>query len=108
MLLLAVSSWQGRENSAHFRTVNLDGLGVDQDECNYCRNRAFVDPGVNRAALDQDITGLQTHDIVFEFAIKLTRQLNRVVHGFRAMFESHASGSEFVHSERRAATAAQI
>jgi hypothetical protein len=72
-VLLTVSFWQGWENSAHFRTVNLDGLGVDQDECNYCRNRAFVDPCVNRAALDHDITGLQTHDlIVFEFAIKLT------------------------------------
>jgi hypothetical protein len=72
MLSLAVSSWQGREKSAHFLTVNLDGFGVDQDECNYCRNQAFVNPGVNRTALDQDITGLQIHDlIVFEFAIKL-------------------------------------
>src|SRR6202051_4582154 len=108
-VLLTVSFWQGRENSAHFRTVNLDGLGVDQDECNYCRNRAFVDPCVNRAALDQDITGLQTHElIVFELAIKLTRQLNRVVHGFRAVCESHTSGSEFVNSERCAATVAHV
>ena len=108
-VLLTVSFWQGRENSAHFRTVNLDGLGVDQDKCNDCRNRAFVDPCVNRAALDQDITGPQMHDlIIFEFAIKLARQLNRVVHGFRAVRESHASGSEFVNSERRAATVAHV
>ena len=37
-VLLTVSFWQGRENSAHFRTVNLDGLGVDQDECGDRRN----------------------------------------------------------------------
>jgi hypothetical protein len=80
VFLLAVCFWRSRENSVHFRAVNLDGFGVDQDECDYCRNRAFVDPCVNRAALDQDNTGLQMHDlIVFEFAIKLTRQLNRVV-----------------------------
>jgi hypothetical protein len=41
-VLLTVSFWQGRENSAHFRTVNLDGLGVDQDEGGDRRNRAFV------------------------------------------------------------------
>src|ERR1700741_4550303 len=106
---LNVSFWQGWKNGAHFLTVNLDGFGVDQDECNYCRNRAFVNPCVNRAALDQHITGPQTHDlIVFEFAIKLTRQQNRVVHGFRAVCESHTSGSEFVNSERRAATVAHV
>src|ERR1700733_16009223 len=100
-VLLTVSFWQSRENSAQFRTVNLDGFGVDQDECNYCGYRAFVDPCVNRAALDHDITGLQMHDlIIFEFAIKLTRQLNRVVHGFRAVRESHTSGSELVNSAR--------
>jgi transposase-like protein len=37
--------------------------------------RAKRDPCMNRAALDQDITWLQMHDlIVFEFAIKLARQ----------------------------------
>jgi len=107
--LLAVCFWRSREHSAHFRTVNLDGFGIDQDECNYCGHRAFVDPCVNRAALDQDITGPQMCDlIIFEFAIKLARQLNRVVHGFRAVRESHASGSEFVNSERRAATVAHV
>jgi hypothetical protein len=100
LLRFTVSFWQGRENSAHFRSVSLDGLGVDQDECNYRGHRAFIDPCVNRAALDQDITGPQMHDlIIFEFAIKLARQQNRVVHGFRAMRESCASGSEFVNSE---------
>src|ERR1700729_2821758 len=71
-VLLTVSFWQGRENSAHFRTVNLDRFGIDQDESGDRRNRAFVYPGVNRASLDHDVAGLQMHDlIVFQFAIKL-------------------------------------
>ena len=68
-----VSFWQGREDSAHFSTVNLEGFCVDQDECNYCGHRAFVDPCVNRAALDHDVAGLQMHGLtVFQFAVNLT------------------------------------
>ena len=64
---------QGRENSAHFRTVNLDGLGIDQDESGDRRNRAFIDPCVKRAALDHDVAGLQMHGLtVFQFAVNLT------------------------------------
>ena len=71
--LLTVSFWQGRENSAHFHTVNLDGLGIDQDESGDRRNRAPIDPGVNRAALDHDVAGLQMHGLtVFQFAVNLT------------------------------------
>ena len=63
----------GSENSAHFRAVNLDGLGVDQDESGDRRNRAFVYPCVNRAALDHDVAGLQMHGLtVFQFAVNLT------------------------------------
>ena len=63
----------GSENSAHFRAVNLDGLGVDQDESGDRRNRAFVYPSVNRAALDHDVAGLQMHGLtVFQFAVNLT------------------------------------
>ena len=57
----------------HFLAVNLDGFGIDQDECNYCGHRTLVDPGVNRAALNHDITGLQMRDLTpFEFAVKFT------------------------------------
>src|SRR5271169_6443892 len=72
-VLLTVPFWQGRENSAHFRTVNLYGLRVDQDESGDRRNRAPIDPGVNRAALDHDVARLQMHGLtVFQFAVNLT------------------------------------
>jgi len=36
------------------------GVGVDQDEGEHAGGRPVVDPGVHRAALDNDISGFQT------------------------------------------------
>src|SRR5258708_26450470 len=49
------------------------------------------------------------HDLtVFEFAVKLTRQLDTVVHGLGAVRESRSAGSDLVDPERRAPTGAHI
>src|SRR5713101_2512745 len=49
------------------------------------------------------------HDLTaFEFAVKLTRQLDTVVHGFGAVRESRSTGSDLVDPERRAPAGAHI
>src|SRR5260370_40874194 len=49
------------------------------------------------------------HDLtVFEFAVKLTRQLDTVVPGLGAVRESRGAGSDLVDPERRAPTGAHI
>jgi hypothetical protein len=52
-----------RKNGADFPAVDLDGLGVDQDECGDRRDGAAVDPGVHGATLDDDVAGLQMDDL---------------------------------------------
>src|SRR5712664_1327605 len=49
------------------------------------------------------------HDLTaFEFAVKLTGQLDTVVHGFGAVRESRSAGSDLVDTERCAPTGAHI
>src|SRR6267154_3218361 len=49
------------------------------------------------------------HDLTaFEFAAKLTRQLDTEVHGFGAVRESRSAGSDLVDPEQRAPTGAHI
>src|SRR5258708_16186968 len=49
------------------------------------------------------------HDLTaFEFAVKLTRQLDTVVHGFGAVRESRSAGSDLFDPERCAPTGARI
>src|SRR5258707_1349199 len=96
-------------NGAQLLAVHLDGFGVDHDGCTDCRDRAPIDPGVHPTAVDEDIAGLQMHDLTtFEFAVTLTRQLDTVVHGFGAVRESLTAGSDLVDPERRAPTGAHI
>src|SRR6266478_7050885 len=99
----------GRINGAQFLAVHLDVFGVDHDGCTDGRNRAPIDPGVQPTAVDEDVAGLQMHDLTaFEFAVKLTGQLDTVVHGFGAVRESRSAGSDLVDAERRAPAGAHI
>lgn len=86
-----------RINGAHFLAIDHVGRRVDQDKSDDRWDRAPIDPGVYRAALDDDVAGFQMYDLtIVEFAVNLAGQQDCVVHGFGAVRESRIAGSEFV------------
>jgi hypothetical protein len=51
------------------------GVRVDQDEGEHAWGRPVVDPGMHRAALDDDIAGFQMRDLAaVELEVALARQ----------------------------------
>ena len=45
-------------------SVNLDRLGIDEDESDYTRRAAAIDPVMDRAALHEHVAGVQVDDRV--------------------------------------------
>ena len=53
---------------------------VDKNERKDARHRTVVDPGVHRAALNDDITGLQMHDLAaVELQVALSREQQCII-----------------------------
>ena len=67
---------------AQFLTRHGRGLGIDQDEGEHARTGPVVDPGVHRAALDDDIAWLQMrHLATVELEIAFARQQQSIIDG---------------------------
>src|SRR6516164_384895 len=69
---------------------------IDKNERKDARHRTVVDPGVHRAALNDDITGLQMHDLAaVELQIALSREQQCIIDRLGAMHEFWSAGREF-------------
>ena len=64
-----------REMGPQLLAAHGGGVSIDQDEGEHARGRPVVDPGVHRAALDDDIAAFQVrHLTAVEFQVPLARQ----------------------------------
>src|SRR5688500_14559897 len=83
-------------------SADLDWFGVDENESDHARYSATVDPIVNRAALNEHVTGFQMDDGIVELHIDLARHDDGVIDGIGSMVPRRNPGRKLDDAEDRA------
>jgi hypothetical protein len=83
-------------------SVNLDRLGIDQDESDSTGRGAAIGPVVDRAALHDYIACFQMDERVVEFHVDLARYNDSVIDGVGPMVPARNSGSKLDDPKYRA------